>query len=77
MTDQELDELKAKIKEADAEYHALMTGTKVRVFVDQNGERIEYTSANRSSLYNYIQSLKSQLPGATIKGYTAPIGFFF
>jgi len=50
-----------RLAEAEAEYHALITGTKPRVVVDQNGERVEFTAANAGRLRQYIESLKAQL----------------
>lgn len=44
--------------EAEAAYHSLMIGGAVRVVVDRNGERVEFTSANSKLLYGYIQELK-------------------
>lgn len=49
---------------AQAAYHDLMTGKAVRVFQDQNGERVEYTVANAAKLANYIQELQRQLSGS-------------
>lgn len=77
MTNEEEAKLRADIAEAETEYKALMLGTKVRVLVDQNGERVEFLAANRSALYAYIQDLKSQLPGSTVQNFTPPIGFIF
>lgn len=51
----------ALLDEARKAYHALMTGTSPRVVVDQNGERVEFTAANRQSLYNYIAELEQKL----------------
>lgn len=53
------------LDEARQAYHDLLTGRAVRVVVDQNGERIEYTAANRSALSAYISDLERQL-GVTI-----------
>jgi hypothetical protein len=53
--------LEARLAEAEAAYHSLQTGNSARVVVDQNGERVEYTNANRSALKGYIQELKDQL----------------
>mgnify|MGYP003145228815 CR=1 FL=1 len=53
--------LQARLTEAEEKYHELALGGSVRVFVDQNGERIEYTAANRQELRNYILSLRAQL----------------
>lgn len=49
------------LDEARAAYHRLMTGTSARELVDQNGERVTYTAANRQNLYNYILDLERQL----------------
>lgn len=74
-------ELKQQLKEAKAAYHQLMMGGSVRVVVDQNGERVEYTAANKQSLFNYIKILEAQIcspnpcsGGATRNG---PAGFLF
>lgn len=77
MTDLELAALELKISQAETEYHALVTGNKPRVFVDQNGERVEFVAANRGVLLQYIQSLKSQLPDAEVFGYVQPIRYLF
>lgn len=53
--------LTEKLADAEYQYHALMTGNKPRVVVDQNGERVEFTSANASRLMQYIESLRKQL----------------
>ena len=52
--------------EAEAAYHKLMTGTMASVFVDQNGERIEYTQANANRLAAYIAELKRRIGPATM-----------
>ena len=62
-----------RLAEAEAEYHALITGTKPRVVVDQNGERVEFTTANAGRLRQYIQSLKDQLGNKT----SGPMRVFF
>jgi DNA polymerase III delta prime subunit len=73
---------KASLDEARKAYHALMLGTSPRVVVDQNNERVEFTAANKSSLYNYILQLEAAL--GTTCGSTptyptnvAPAGFVF
>jgi hypothetical protein len=50
-----------RLAEAEAAYHDLVRGRQARVFVDQNGERIEYTPANAARLAMYIADLKRQL----------------
>jgi hypothetical protein len=52
------------LTDAQTQYHALVTGQQPSVIVDQNGERIQYTSANRNDLYQYIQGLIGQLESA-------------
>lgn len=49
------------LADAEKKYHSLMTGTSVKVFVDQNGERVEYSAANANRLSAYINELKRQL----------------
>ena len=47
-----------KLVEAEAAYHSLMVMGALRVVVDQNGERVEYTSVNAGNLLRYIAELK-------------------
>lgn len=58
MTDQE------KLDDARKQYHLLVTGQQARVYVDQNGERVEYTSGNRAALLAYIQRLEQAVSGS-------------
>lgn len=55
-----------RLADAKASYHKLLTGNSVRVLVDQNGERIEYTAANREKLAMYIQELEALVAGKTV-----------
>jgi hypothetical protein len=64
-----------QLAQAQLEYHNLMTGMKVRVFVDQNGERVEYTNANAVRLKQYIQELERTLNPAL--SVTGPLRVFF
>ena len=50
---------KIKLKEARDSYHDLISGTMPRVVVDQNGERVEFTSTNKAALYAYILELQA------------------
>jgi membrane protease subunit (stomatin/prohibitin family) len=78
LTDAERAVLQARLDDARSQYHSLITGTAARVVVDQNGERVEFTTANRGSLAAYISSLESQLakvPAAML--VTPPAQFFF
>lgn len=47
-----------KLVEAEAAYHDLMVRGAVRVVVDQNSERVEYTAVNADKLRQYIADLK-------------------
>lgn len=53
--------LKRRLDEAEDAYHQLMMGGVARVFVDQNGERIEYNTQSSRALSAYIDTLKTQL----------------
>ncbi len=53
----------AWLPEAQTAYHALVLGGSARVVVDQNGERVEYTSANRAALSAYIAMLEGIIAG--------------
>lgn len=49
------------LREAEAAYHQLNMGLRAKVFVDQNGERVEYEGSSRGQLLAYINDLKRQL----------------
>lgn len=53
--------LEARLADAEQQYHLLMTGQQAKVFVDQNGERIEYQQGSLVRLAAYIADLKRQL----------------
>lgn len=57
-----------QLAEAQAAYHNLVTGRAVSVFVDQNGERIEYVAASAGRLAQYIELLKKQIDRKTRTG---------
>lgn len=50
----------ALLNEAYRVQHELMMGAGVSVFVDQNGERIEYRQTNAGSLATYIRMLEAK-----------------
>lgn len=67
-----------KLDAARTAYHNLMIGRSAREVVDQNGERVTFTAANRQNLYSYIQELERQLPGAApIPSTYGPATFVF
>jgi hypothetical protein len=57
-----------RLTEAQNALHKLMIGESARVFVDQNGERVEFTSANSTKLRAYIHELKIMLGKVTTTG---------
>lgn len=71
--------LQARLDEAKQAYHDLMTGTKARVIVDQNGEKVEFVAANRQALYAYIQELERVLcpPSSYPSNNLQPMRFTF
>lgn len=60
-----VEQLTTMIADARSAYHELQVGRSARVIVDSNNERAEFTAANRSSLYVYIQGLERQLAELT------------
>ena len=66
----------AQLDDALEAYHLLNTGRMARVFVDQNGERVEFTATNKTALYSYIQQLKAELCPASIRA-NGPARFLF
>lgn len=63
---------------AQQAYSDLVTGNRARVFVDQNGERIEYDRTSTSDLTRWITILENAL-NAQVAAYRRPrpIGFTF
>jgi len=49
------------LAEAETALHKLLMGQTARTFVDQNGERVEFTAANAGRLRAYIYELKLKL----------------
>lgn len=67
-----------KIDEAKAQLHLLVTGQQARVVVDMNGERVEFTAANRQGLVMYIAQLEAELAGKSLSPSAfRPLGFWF
>lgn len=66
-------ELLAQARQAK---HDLVTGKLARVFMDQNGERVEFNKTSLADLDAYIRQLETALlpPRAA---YRKPIGFTF
>jgi len=64
--------LTEQLADAQQKYHLLVAGQAARVVVDQNGERVEFTSANPGRLQAYIHDLKRQLGQLSCPGPMTP-----
>lgn len=71
LTPEEIATYTARLAEAETAYHKLRTGLQARIFVDQNGERVEFAVANHDRLRAYILELKGLLGLPT--GITGPL----
>ena len=65
LTPEEVALYSQRLTEAENALHQLVIGGAARVFVDQNGERVEFQAANASRLRGYIYELKLKLGKAT------------
>lgn len=70
--------IRARITRLEASYDAIMSGTAIRRFVDQNGETVEYNAANAANLLRLINDLKAMVDCTFSKQYRPrPVGFIF
>lgn len=68
----------AWLTEARQAYHDLIQGNRARVFVDQNGERIEYDRSSASDLARWIATLENALsPSLAAYRQPRPLRFTF
>lgn len=78
LTAEEKIAIRARITRLEAAYDALMSGTAIRRFVDQNGETVEYTTANSANLLKLINDLKAMVDCTFSRQYRPrPVGFVF
>lgn len=63
------------LAQAKAAKHKLVTGQLARVFMDQNGERVEFTATNLDALNSWIRELEAL--ASPTPTYRKPIGFTF
>ena len=61
-----------RLTEAEDALHRISIGRGLRVLVDQNGERTEYSGANRQGLISYINQLRAALGKPPMCGIVAP-----
>lgn len=74
LTAEEKTQYEAWLKDAQQSLHDITTGNKAKVYVDQNGERVEYQMANVDKLRTYITELKKAL-GISVK-VLGPLNFW-
>lgn len=78
LTPSEVIALKARIAALELQVDKIMMGFQVRVSVDQNGERLEFSTVSVDKLKNYIETLKARLPDYCAQGRIArPMQFLF
>lgn len=78
LTTEERAALRTRIATLEAAYDDIVSGRAIKRFVDQNGEQVEYNSANASTLLAYIRNLKSELDACFGRAYKPrPMGFVF
>lgn len=65
-----------RLEQAKDAKHKLATGQLARVFMDQNGERVEFTATNMAQLERHIAALEAEIAG-TRPTIRKPIGFIF
>jgi hypothetical protein len=68
--------IRKQLQDAQDAYHNLMLGKAPKVIVDQNGERVEYNTANSAKLQQYIQQLESKL-GLNANQVRGPMTVYF
>lgn len=61
LTSEQITLYTTRLTEAESALHTLNIGQQARVFVDQNGERVEFTATNRAALRAYVMELKTLL----------------
>jgi hypothetical protein len=71
LTAEETTLYESRLADAEQAYHDLRCGKSARVFVDQNGERVEFAVANAGRLQAYIIELKKALGKPT--GLSGPL----
>lgn len=67
-----------ELDQARTARHKLITGQLARVFMDQNGERVEFNKTSLADLDAYIRTLESALDATLARRrQPRPIGFIF
>jgi hypothetical protein len=58
----------ARLLDAENQLHKLLTNQAARVFVDQNGERVEFQATSPDKLRAYILELRVKLGKQVVSG---------
>jgi hypothetical protein len=73
LTPEQRETLETRLTEAEDALHKLSIGGMASVYVDQNGERVEFNRASRANLRAYVMELKAAL-GQSM-GVAGPMSF--
>ena len=65
------------LTQAKTAKHNLVTGKLARVFMDQNGERVEFNRTTITDLESYIRELEALVSPPSFTTFRKPIGFTF
>lgn len=66
-------ELRKMRKDAVLRYTKLVSGASARVFVDQSGERVEYTQASASKLMQWADMIQREIERREGSGGCGPL----
>lgn len=81
LSDAEKAALRIRIAALEKKYDALISGSSISEFVDQNGERVKYTAVSATGLARlraFIDSLIAMLSCVNQRRYRPrPMGFLF
>lgn len=68
LTEEDKALMQTRLTDAENAYHLIMTGQQAKVYVDQNGERVEYQAGSVDRLRAYIHQMKLALGKVSITG---------
>lgn len=68
LTEEERALYQTRLTDAEQSLHLIVTGQQAKVYVDQNGERVEYQMTNTDRLRAYIFELRTLLGKKTVVG---------
>jgi hypothetical protein len=78
LTPSEVAAIRVRITKLETQYDLIVSGQQPRVYVDQNGERVEYSVANIAKLTELINELKAMIDPTFNRRYRPrPVSFIF